>query len=345
MGLSRRALLASALAVPFARPAFAGVRPPLPGFATQPGADAYGLPLVDFHTHLQRRLDAADLVARMDRAKVSRLVLMALYYGDNQGTVNDGEGSDEQALRFARAYPGRFVPFVGMQRDEFGNVSRWQQGDRVAERMLIDTESKLASLNYFGMGEFMFRFYPYQTSLGINATSDMKFPPDSWLFDQFAKLSARFKAPLVFHCEAEPEFAAQVIRVIERHPQAVFVWSHNCGRQSAAAVDALMARYPNLYADLGAMMYTGGEGYGSYWPRRTEWMHLIADAHGFLRPEMKALFERRPDRFVLGTDSAHARVYQFYGDRVSRWRFFLDQISPAAQIAIAYGNAERLFAA
>lgn len=345
MGISRRALLASAFALPFARSGFAATRPPLPGFTMPATVNHTNLPLVDFHTHLQKRLDPADLVARMDEARVSRMVLMALYYGDGVAAINDGEGSDEQALRFARGYPGRFVPFVGMQRDEFGSVSRWIEGDRVAERLLVDTETKLASGNYFGMGEFMFRFYPYQTSLGINATSDMKFPPDSWLFDQFARLSARFRAPLVFHCEAEPEFAAQVTRVIERHPQAIFVWSHNCGRQSAAAIEALMARYPNLHADLGAMMYTGGEGYGSYWPRRTEWIHLIADQSGTLLPDMKSLFERRADRFVVGTDSAHARVYQFYGQRVSRWRLFLGQLSPATQIAIAHANAERLFAA
>jgi hypothetical protein len=111
------------------------------------------------------------------------------------------------------------------------------------------------------------------------------------------------------------------------------------------AIEALMARYANLYADLGAMMYTGGEGYGSYWPRRTQWIHLIADANGTLLPDMKALFERHADRFLVGTDSAHARVYQFYGQRAALWRLFLGQLSPAAQIAIAHGNAERLFAA
>jgi len=305
--------------------------------------DAFQLPFIDFHTHLQRRVSAEELVAHMDRTGVARMVLMPLYYGDSGGAVSDGEGTDEQALDYARRFPARFVPFVGMQRGQLLDEKRWLFPDEVASRLLQETDSKLRSGEFFGMGEFMFRFYPYKTSLGMVAVSDMDFPADSNLMKLFADLSANYWAPMVFHCEAEPKAAAAMIRLIESHPDATFVWAHNCGRSSAEQITTLLSRYPNLYADLSAMMYTQGEGYGSYWPRRTPWMHLIADCWGTLYPEMKALFEAFPDRFLVGTDTAHARVYQYYPQRVDRWRIFCSQLSRGAARKIAFENAERLF--
>ena len=75
------------------------------------------LPAIDFHTHLQMRITAEELVEKMDATGVARMVLMPLYYGDRPGvSVNDGEGSDEQAAEYAQRFPSRFVPFVGMQR-------------------------------------------------------------------------------------------------------------------------------------------------------------------------------------------------------------------------------------
>lgn len=90
--------------------------PALPTLAAAQPRNA--LPLIDFHTHLQKRAEASDLIQKMDAAHVARLVLMPLYYGDGSGSVNDGEGSDEQARDYAKRFPNRFVPFVGMQRGE-----------------------------------------------------------------------------------------------------------------------------------------------------------------------------------------------------------------------------------
>jgi hypothetical protein len=60
---------------------------------------------------------------------------------------------------------------------------------------------------------------------------------------------------------------------------------------------------------------------------------------------MKALFEKFPDRYLIGTDTAHARVYDYYTHRILRWRLFLPQLSASAARKIGFENAERLFAA
>jgi len=271
---------------------------------------------------------------------------MPLYYGDRPGfSINDGEGSDEQAAEYARRYPDRFMPFVGMQRSELGNAAVWGGRTPNGALLLRETEAKLRSGEFFGMGEFMLRFYPYTNRWGIVAPSEMRYPPFSYLMRQFADLSARYRAPMVIHCEAEPEYAEEMRRLAEAHPEATLVWAHNCGRSSAEVITAMLERFPNLHADLGGMVYSGpqAQAYGQYWPRRTPWMHLVVDEFGILAPDMRAMFERFSDRFVIGTDIAHARVYDAYAGHWPRWRSFLLQISPAAAHRIAYQNAERFF--
>ena len=328
-----------------------GAQPPrrrlVPSITLPQRLSNFTVPLVDFHTHLQRRVTAEYLIEQMDAVGVTRLVLSPLYYGDSRDgrIINDGEGSDEQAVEYARRYPDRFIPFVGMQRGEMVSAGFWD-GNRDTVRMLEQTESKLASGEFFGMGEFMLRFYPYTTALGIVAPSDMNYPPFSRAMRKFADLSARYRAPMIVHAEAEPSVADGMQKLFEAHPDAIFVWAHNCGRSSAKSIAEMMGRYSNLYADLSGMVYSGGPNpasYGVYWPRRTEWMYLVVDDQGRVQPDMLELFNRFSTRFMIGTDTAHARVYEYYSRRLFRWRKFFSQVSTEAMKDIAYRNAEQLF--
>jgi hypothetical protein len=283
----------------------------------------------------------------MDEVGVTRMVLSPLYYGDSPDgrAINDGEGTDEQALDYARRYPGRFIPFVGMQRGQMNNLQFWIGNDVTAMR-LADTEAKLASGEFFGMGEFMLRFYPYTTKLSIVAPSDMDYPPFSYAMRRYADLSAKYCAPMIIHAEAEPAVAEGMQKLLDAHPEAIFVWAHNCGRSSARSIADMMGRYPNLYGDLSGMVYSGGpnvNAYGVFWPRRTEWMHLVVDDRGLIQPDMLELFNRLSTRFMIGTDTAHARVYDIYAQLLPRWRLFFQQVSTEPMHNIAYRNAERLF--
>jgi len=322
-------------------------RRPVPSITLPQSLSNATVPVVDFHTHLQRRVTAEYLIERMDAVGVTRLVLSPLYYGDSPDgrIINDGNGSDEQALDYARRYPDRFIPLVGMQRGEMDHAGFWD-GNRDTVRILEQTEAKLASGEFFGMGEFMLRFYPYTTAQGIVAPSDMNYSPFSYAMRKFADLSAKYRAPMIMHAEAEPAVSESMQKLFEAHPAATFVWAHNCGRSSSNDIAAMMQRFPNLYADLSGMVYSGGpdpRAYGVYWPRRTEWMHLVVDDQGWVRPDMLELFNRLSKRFVIGTDVAHARVYEFYSRHLPRWRKFFAQVSTEAMQDIAYRNAEGLF--
>jgi predicted TIM-barrel fold metal-dependent hydrolase len=70
----------------------------------------------------------------------------------------------------------------------------------------------------------------------------------------------------------------------------------------------------------------------------------VQDDSGKIVPEMKALFEAFPDRFVIGTDVAHTPMLTHYEYRIAIFRVMLAQLDAHTAGKIGYENAERLFA-
>lgn len=300
------------------------------------------LPIIDLHTHLNGDMEAKHLLALMDRTGVRTMVLMARYYRDARSA---GNGSDEQALEFARRFPGRFIPFVAGQRGDLGGRNRhvWEGPTQIGDNFLRQAERKLQSGHYFGLGEFILRHYDY-SNFGTQGGGEVDLPVDSYLMHRIAALGAKYAVPVLFHLEAEPEQTQQAVRLFEA-PETTFIWAHNCGRASADQIRQLLGRYPRLMCDLGGMMVTSERGgYGRYWPKHTPYIHLVQADGGKVYPEMLRLFEDFSDRFLLGTDTAHTPALRSYEERIHAFRQMLSQMTPATARRIAYQNAERLFA-
>ena len=71
----------------------------------------------------------------------------------------------------------------------------------------------------------------------------------------------------------------------------------------------------------------------------------IVDGSGKLTAEWRGLFERYPDRFLLGSDTWVPERWASYGDIIAGYRAWLGQLSPKIAAQIASGNAKALFAA
>lgn len=279
------------------------------------------LPIIDAHGHLNGDMSAERLVQRMDVAGVKSMVLMARYY---QGARDAGNGSDEQALEFALRFPGRFIPFVAGQRGDLGRRNRhvWEGPTQIGDNFLRQAERKLQSGRYFGLGEFIMKHYAY-TNFGAQGGDDVDLPVNSYFMHRIAAVGARYSVPVLIHMEAEPDKVAEMAQLLDTERGTKFVWAHNCGRSSAQQIREFLTRYPHLLCDLGGMTATRQGGYGRYWPKRTPWIYLIEDGSGRLFPDVKALFEEFPDRFLLGTDAAHTPALDFYAERIIRFRELL----------------------
>jgi Amidohydrolase len=127
---------------------------------------------------------------------------------------------------------------------------------------------------------------------------------------------------LYLHAHADEE----AVEILMRHnPRALIIWAHTGFGLPTERVSALLGKYPALWAELS---YRGG----------------ITDGTGKLTSEWRALFERYPDRFLLGSDTWIPERWAAYGDIMAGYCAWLDQLPPTVAAQIAHGNARALFA-
>jgi hypothetical protein len=127
---------------------------------------------------------------------------------------------------------------------------------------------------------------------------------------------------LYLHAHADDE----AVEILMRHnPKARIIWAHTGFGLSTDRVSALLAKYQKLWGELS---YRSG----------------IVDGAGKLTAEWRALFERYPDRFLLGSDTWISERWASYGDIMAGYRAWLDQLPPKIAAQIAHGNAKALFA-
>jgi hypothetical protein len=126
---------------------------------------------------------------------------------------------------------------------------------------------------------------------------------------------------LYLHAHADEE----AVEILMRHnPRARIIWAHTGFGLASERVSALLAKYPDL---CGELSYRSG----------------ITDGAGKLTPEWGALFERYPDRFLLGSDTWVPERWASYGDIMAGYRAWLQQLPPKVARQIAHGNARALF--
>ncbi len=300
--------------------------------------EAAYMPLIDVHMHLNADMTAERLVQLMDASGVEAMVLMP--------RANPGAGaggSDEQGVDYARRYPARFIPFISAMRRDLGPRGRgWGKDESV---VLADFRTKLATGTYFGLGEFLIRHFGYDLG-GGEAPPDYDIDADHDLMRRTAALVAGQARPILIHAEAEPKTAEQMEKLFASSPKTIFIWAHDCGRAPAADTMRRLQQHPNLMCDLADLFNTPklGFGYARGGPRPgMPSVNLIMPNSGVLFPQMKALFEAFPDRFMIGVDVPHSRWLDRYGERIVEARIMLAQLTPHAAHLIGHDTAADLF--
>jgi predicted TIM-barrel fold metal-dependent hydrolase len=109
------------------------------------------------------------------------------------------------------------------------------------------------------------------------------------------------------------------------YPEARIIWAHTGFSLPAGEVERMLGTYPGLVAELS---YRSG----------------ISDSAGRISAEWRQLFERYPERFLLGSDTWINERWDQYGQIMSGYRPWLEQLPPDVARQIAWGNAVRLFA-
>lgn len=309
-----------------------------------PHACPESLPLFDAHTHLNSDMPAETLLHAMEATGVRRMALIPRHYRD------DGWATDEQAADYAGRYPARFVAFVGGQRGDLSRASNWT-GDH---SFLAEAKANLATGRFRGVGEFIIVHYGYNRyvpTTNQSYTGDVRIPVDTPLMFKIMDLAARHGVPVLIHAEAEDETARQMRRLLESFPDTKVIWAHNCGRAAAARVAEFLRQHPQLLCDLAGMAvpFPNPYGWGTFGTiagreyKPGSHVTRVQNNDGTINPTMGDLFETFPDRFIIGTDTAHPFQYSRYADMVAAFRQLLSQLKPETARKIGYDNAEHLY--
>src|SRR6187399_3122877 len=125
---------------------------------------------------------------------------------------------------------------------------------------------------------------------------------------------------LYLHAHADDE----AVDILMRHnPRAQIIWAHTGFGLSTERVASMLAKYPKLWGELS---YRSG----------------IVDGGGKLTAEWRGLFEKFPDRFLLGSDTWVPERWASYGEIMAGYRAWLVQLPPETAARIAHGNARAL---
>ncbi len=301
------------------------------------------LPLFDAHNHLQYDESAEMLIKWMDEAGVRRMVLAPRYYAD------DGKATDQMALAFVQRFPDRFVAFIGGQRMDLSGLDAWSR-----DSFLLEAESKARSGKFQGLGEFIILHYGYNKYVSTTSqeySGDVRLPLNTPLMNRLFDLGQKSGLPLLIHAEAEPDMSQQMQQMLQRWPKTKVIWAHNCGRAPAPQVAEFLRRFPLLTCDLAGMAVPMPNPFGwgtfgtrgNFAYRPNSHVTRIQYNDGTINASMRDLFEQFPDRFMIGTDTAHPFQYSRYRDVIIAFRRLLSQLSPETARKIGNDNAERLF--
>jgi len=128
------------------------------------------------------------------------------------------------------------------------------------------------------------------------------------------------KHNLYLHAHADDE----ALEILYQHsPKARIIWAHTGFSTEPAKVESYLQRYPELWCEL------------SYRYGITE--------NGKLSTEWRRLFEKYPERFLVGSDTWVNERWDNYSSIMAAYRGWLAQLPSDVAEMIAFRNGERLF--
>ena len=203
---------------------------------------------------------------------------------------------DDGTMKLYEKAPDVVVPMLRPYRTR-EDMSTWPRDPAVQAYV----EDRLKRGVHKGIGEFH-----------ISASD-----ADGPVVRRFAELSAERGLVLQAHVDE-----ACIDRLASLYPKARFLWAH-AGFAGAEAVDRIMDRFPNVWAELA--------------------LNGSVTSNGKLDPAWARLLTRRPDRFLVGTDTWTTSRWESVVPGMRDYRAWLSELPADVADQIAWKNGERLF--
>lgn len=265
--------------------------------------EAYGsLGLTDVHNHGANG-SYQPMLGVWQRLKVSRVVLF--------GDVSEPSAvrTDAVAWEAYQAHPELIIPFFS--------------GFDLHSPDSLDTVRANLEKGYMGLGEIAAASTSSPVVSKVLWKADH--PMDGYL-PQIYALCAEYRAPILLHIDPTSGLPVEKLEeALRAYPDTAFIFGHINAYNSPQAIEALMEKHTNLYADFFA-------GFTAFNPESS---HKLED---FL-----PLIRKFPDRVLLSTDSGYGLQYGETTAIEAMYRV-LDLLKDEPQVArkLAHDNFDAL---
>jgi len=251
--------------------------------------------LVDIHNHDAYPFRYIKLLFTMQKYGIDKTVLF--------GSISEpsAQFSDKVALKAARYFPNRFIPFSA--------------GVNIHNTVCLDYLDEQFAQGSMGVGEIVAasQFSPIASTLAWKG----EHPMDDY-FPQVYRLCGEAKRPVLLHID--PLGGMPLVKLEEAlyaYPETIFILAHGNAFNTPELLESLLEQHSNLYIDFYA-------GFTAFNPESS-----------YKLEDFVPLMEQYPHRFMLSSDSACDLNYD---QAYSAYYLLLDQLQPETARKVAGEN-------
>lgn len=281
--------------------------------------------VIDMHAHFSK-FSVGKIIKSMDEYGVNKAIFMPT------PKVEDyGDKFEQFNLDAATKFPDRIIAFYGGS--EINYLINKKDPDSVTKKNKSNFRKKIRNIlknyNYQGIGEIA----PLHYSLE-DGQPPIEFRVDHPYMLILADIAEEYNIPLDVHMEATTDTLAQFKTLLAHNKKAKIIWDHagwsNTGLATPKKIKSLMGKYHNLYSSI------------KFRNPDSEIQEVnTLKSNGKLKNSWKNLFEKYPNKFIIGTDLKFGHGASNYKKIISI-KNTLSPLSASTYNKIMFENANKL---
>ncbi len=251
--------------------------------------------IADVHRHVQHWISPSSLLAEMDELKIGWAGAVSAPYGpwDTQPYI--------------QLLGKRYIATTGQM--TLTDIHRFKGVRAMEDAQTQDYKALQDEANQFfgagaikGLGELILN----NENTNPNPSVRRKAKIDSPGITQLLDIAKRWNGFVQIHAEDDVNSVKELSNIATQYSTVPIILSHCLFTPNSALIDELLSKHPNFYCEMSARNESM---YGNYFAKqRAEKFGWIVFDDQNLKPDWKALIEKHPTRFMVGTDNYNPSV-------------------------------------
>lgn len=305
-----------------------------------PSSTSFDGHYIDTHAHIiTDRFSLAQAVEIIKKAGIEKMIVMQTPVDLSRLTTPESHGvpaaREEYPDQFAVMYQGEALVMLHQA------VKKGSYTPEEEDRFKKLLEEAAQSGKYVGFGELALRHYaqPDIKDETQRQARDITISgAHPWMYI-LADLGAKYNLPLDIHIEPDNSTITDFEKLISHNPQAKIIFDHagwyNTGEATPELLERLLGQYANLYSNIKLRKPANDN----------QAIVAILDNNGQIKSQWWAVFQKYPDRLMIGTDVKFGldTGEGKYEEIFKTYQKFLTNLPSDLAQKIATENAKKVF--